>query len=237
MIQRRTLSVSCLAGFTLLEVMLALIVCGIVLAAVNGVYFGALKLRNRTSANIEAALPIQHAVAVIKRDLTGIMLPGGSFGGPFQSTPTNTMNVVSAVLGVRTSPDIYTNTGIIDENTEFAAVQRVAYYLAVPTNNAAGSDLMRGVTRDLLPITVAMPDPQFLMSGVAQLTMQFYDGSSWAETWDSTTATNLPLAVKVQITLTPEDRSRQDAAPIEFIVPVMVQARTNVTTTATGGGA
>ena len=217
--------------------MLALIVCGIVLAAVNGVYFGALKLRNRTSANIEAALPIQHAVAVIKRDLTGIMLPGGSFGGPFQSTPTNTMNVVSAVLGTRSSPDIYTNTGIIDENTEFAAVQKVAYYLAAPTNNAAGSDLMRGVTRDLLPITVATPVAQFLMSGVDQLTMQFYDGTSWAETWDSTTATNLPLAIKVQITLTPEDRSRQDAAPIEFIVPVMVQARTNVTTATAGGGA
>lgn len=226
------------AGFTLMEMMLALAVFAIILSAINGLYFGALKLRNKTSASIESALPIQHTVATIKRDLTGIMLPGGTFGGPFQTTPTNAMgSTMTESTGVRSSPDIFTTTGAIDDNSDFAEVQKIAYYLVAPTNNAVGRDLIRSVTRNLLPVSNDQPESQLLMAGVDQLAMQFYDGTTWAETWDSTTATNLPTAIKVQIVLTPEDGPRQNPSPIEFIVPVMVQARTNQTATASGGGA
>lgn len=225
------------AGFTLLEMMLALAVFAIVLAAINGVYFGALRLRNKTSASIEAGLPIQHAVATIKRDLTGLMLPGGTFGGPFQTTPTNAMSTAADSTGVRVSPDIFTSTGALDERSPFSEVQKVAYYLTAPTNNATGRDLMRTISRNLLPVSNDQPESQLLMAGVDQLAMQFYDGRSWTETWDSTVATNLPIAIKVQIVPTPEDGLGQNIVPVEFIVPVMVQARTNVTATTTGGGA
>lgn len=116
-------------------------------------------------------------------------------------------------------------------------MQKVAYFLVAPTNNAAGRDLIRSVTRNLLPASNDQPDTRLLMAGVDRLSMQFYNGTSWIETWDSTTSTNLPLAIKVQIVLTTEANDRTRIAPVEFIVPVMVQPRTNTTAAAAGGGA
>jgi hypothetical protein len=121
----------------------------------------------------------------------------------------------------------------------WAEVQKVAYFLALPTNNAAGKDLIRSISRNPLPVNVAEePEQQWLMGGVDSMALQYYDGRAWTEVWDSSLATNLPLAIKVQIALAREDGRRSDQAPIEFIVPVMVQPLTNATAsaTATGGG-
>ena len=46
----------------------------------------------------------------------------------------------------------------------------------------------------------------------------------------------LPTAIKVQIYFVAENNSRTAPAPVEFIVPIMVQALTNSVTTTTGGG-
>jgi hypothetical protein len=79
------------------------------------------------------------------------------------------------------------------------------------------------------------------MSGVNQLTFQFYDGTSWQDDWDSTgassstttTSTNpLPTGVRVQLTLI-NKAGVIDRNPIEMIIPVTVNGQTN--TTSTGG--
>ena len=68
--------------------------------------------------------------------------------------------------------------------------------------------------------------------------LQYYDGMTWTDTWDSSTSTNLPNAVKVQITMA-EDHvgTRRIPAPIELVVPILVRgAETNSTEQASGGG-
>jgi general secretion pathway protein J len=222
-------------AFTLIEVLLAVAVFAIVLAAINSVFFGALRLRNKTSQAFENALPLQHAVAIIKRDLEGIMLPGGTMSGQFQSAPTN-FNTATVPVGTRVSPDIFTSSGLIDDVSPWAEVQKVAYYLSDPTNNALGKDLIRSISRNPLPVTAAdQPEQQWLMSGIEAMALQYYDGRTWTETWDSSLTTNLPMAIKVQIALFSETGQRAGSAPVEIIFPIMVQPRTN-TTTASGGG-
>ena len=76
---------------------------------------------------------------------------------------------------------------------------------------------------------------QKLLGGVDQFAFQFFDGSQWQNTWDSTLQTPaLPKAIKMQIQLL-QDRSVRASAqtPIEIVVPVMVEVRTNSTTTST----
>ncbi|HEY6169489.1 MAG TPA: type II secretion system protein GspJ [Verrucomicrobiae bacterium] len=236
-------------GFTLIEVLLAVVVFAIVLAAMNGVFFGALRLRNKAHEAFDTALPLQQTVGIIKRDLEGIMLPGGKFSGQFQTSPTTSSSTSTGsstsagsstadLTGERVSPDIYTCSGYIDDTSPWAEVQKVAYFLAEPTNSTAtapGKDLVRSITHNLLPVLTDDPVQQPLLSGVESFALTYYDGTSWTETWDSTTATNLPNAIKVQITLAQEKNQRSTLAPIEFIVPVMVQRRTNSTQQATGG--
>ncbi len=225
--ERRALPIR--AGFTLLEILLALAVSGIVLSVVTTVYFSALQLRNRTAQSFDDALPLQHAVTVMKRDLAALLPPGGTLSGELQSSPSaesmSSMNLFAG--GQQVSPLLHTATGIIDDYTPFADVQRVAYYLVDPTNSyALGRDLIRVVSGNLLPATTDESSSRWLMGGVESMYFQFYDGTAWQDTWDSTTSSNLPTAIKVQLALATDGTQANDylQEPIEIVVPVLAQA-------------
>jgi type II secretory pathway component PulJ len=242
-------------GFTLIEVLLAAGAFAIVLVAIHMVFHSALRLRNRTAAQIENALPLQQTFQWLRRDLANLVLPGGTFFGPLQTTPGSTPS--SGQLGStplatladevpgQSSPELYTTTARIDDLSPWGEVQRVSYHLADPTNAVAsrmtGRDLVRSVTRNLLPVLEDPPEEQRLLSGVESILFYYYDGQQWLEAWDSTTRTNeLPRAIKVAIQLTPPEKtgsiSASAWAPVELIVPIMVRAGTNQTAS-TGGGA
>lgn len=231
-------------AFTLLELLLAVLVFSIVLAAIHVVFFSAFKLRNKTADAIERSLPLQQALGIIKRDLANLVPPGGALSGQLQSTPTiSTAAGVSSTMNRQSGPQFFTAVGIVDDNAPWSEVERVSYYLASPTNAAPGMDLFRSVARNLLPVMQDQTSDQFLMSGVESIAFQFYDGNEWKDTWDSTqpdTTTgltnNLPRAIKLQLALYDENRSFGAPAPVELVVPVMVLQRTNFTTEVSGGG-
>ena len=221
------------AGFTLIEVLIAAVAFSIVLAAINAVFYSALRLRNKTAAALDEALPLQQALSIIKRDLSNLVVPGGALSGPLQ-----TAQITTGMAG-QGGPEFYTTSGLVDETSPWAEIQKVSYVLAASTNRAGGHDMIRAVTRNLLS-TAGTEEPvqQWLMTGVRGLVFLYYDGSQWRDAWDSTTAdqatgvTNtLPRAIKVQIQLASADSGRAVAqtAPVELIVPIFVQARTNQT--------
>lgn len=226
-------------GFTLLEMLIAVAVFAIVLAAINAVFYGALRLRNKTTEALKDTLPMQQALAMIKRDLANLVTPGGTLSGALRTT------VIADLLPGRVSPDFHTATGFIDETSPWAEVQKVCYLLADSTNRAGGSDLIRAVTRNLLPTTVVdPPTQQWLMSGVRSLKFFYHDGAQWRDSWDSTTAdpatgltNSLPRAIKAEIQLASKEIGRPNSltAPVEIVVPVVIQGRTNQTAQAGGG--
>jgi len=182
---------------------------------------------------------MQQALAIIKRDLANIVVPGGTLSGVLQTT------TVTDMLPGRASPDFYTSAGFIDETSPWAEVEKVCYLLADSADRTAGKQLIRAVTRNLLPATVVdEPAQQWLMSGVQSLKFYYYDGTQWRDSWDSTTAdpttgmTNtLPAAIKLQIQLAANESRRPLllSAPVELVVPIVVQGRTNATAQASGG--
>lgn len=229
-------------GFTLIEILIAVAAFAIVLAAINTIFYSALRLRNSTTGAIEKALPMEHALGVIKRDLANLVLPGGSMAGGF--TTTSTSNMVAG----QSSPNFYTTSGVIDETSPFAEVQRVSYLLTASTNRTGGKDLMRSVSRNLLPSLQEQVEQEWLMTGVQTLTFLYLDGTQWKDSWDSTienTSTgmsnSLPAAMKVQLQLATENstgsRARLRELPIELVVPIIVQQRTNQTQQVAAGGA
>jgi len=121
-----------------------------------------------------------------------------------------------------------TTTGVLREDEPWSEVQRVAYYLRPSGSSAVrGQDLYRGVTRNLLSTMTPQPDEQYLLSGVERLEISCSDGLTWYNTWDSTTTTNLPVAVRVRLLMANQSVSGGTAQPIEMIVPVDSQTRTN----------
>jgi general secretion pathway protein J len=229
-------------GFTLLEILIAVTAFAIVLAAINAVFYSALRLRTKAHESFENAVPLQRALSIIKRDLENIVLPGGTLSGSLQTTPTAnlSMNSSGGAAGTASTtpgqvgPNFFTASGIIDETSPFAEVQRVSYALLDSTNGGFGRDLFRSVSRNLLPSLEGEPLLQPLVGGVQALAFLYYDGSQWRDSWDTTVGdartglTNvLPQAIKVQLALASQG-TRSELNPVELVVPLTLQARTNL---------
>ncbi|HWH68297.1 MAG TPA: type II secretion system protein GspJ [Candidatus Sulfotelmatobacter sp.] len=226
------------SAFTLIEVLLALAISAIVLAGIGGVFFSAMRLRERTVAMLEEAAPLQQALTFLRRDLQGVLPPGGVMASDFKYGALN--NGVGQGFGLQFS----TTTGLVREEVPWGDVQQVTYELRDPvvrSNGVFGKELFRLITRNLLPTTTTMEaEEQFLLGNVENLEVSCFDGLQWRESWDTSLSdTNLPTAVRVRIQLAGESLGDQrNRQPVELIVPVVVQAydTTNQTDTATEGG-
>ncbi|MBL9136284.1 MAG: prepilin-type N-terminal cleavage/methylation domain-containing protein [Verrucomicrobiales bacterium] len=223
-------------GFTLIEVILALAIAAVVLVAVNGLFYSALRLRERSIESFEAAQPLQRALTIIQRDLANLVPPGGTLGGVLQTTPTNT-----AVRPGLASPEFRTATGRIDDTTPWAEVQKVSYLLtdatSSSTNRGQGRALVRSVVRNLLPSGMDEFNDEWLMDGVDSLTFSFYDGTQWWTTWDSSSQTPaLPRAIRVELQPSATTRYGDLPEPVELVVPILVEAQTNQTSQSSADG-
>lgn len=196
-------------AFTLMEVILAMGVCAIVMIAVSGIFFSAVRVRERVIAAVDEGLPVQQALSFLRRDLQGTMSP-------------STNGVMSGSFIVGTDPEaaiqMNTTTGALLVNAPWADVQRVTY-------GVKDKQLVRDVTRNLLASIAPQPDEQMMVDGVDSVQFDCYDGTQWRSSWDTTLAdTNLPVAVRVRIQMAGDAGNRQ---PIELIVPVNAQSSTN----------
>jgi type II secretion system protein J len=210
------------AGFTLIEVLLALMICGVVLVIISTVFASALKLQARASASVDKSLPIERALTLMRKDLKNAVAPGGMLAGPLQS------GSLESGVDANTGIQIYTTTGLITPNAPWGEIQKVTYGLQAPNDStSAGKDLVRTVTRNLLSTSTEDEDDQYLASGVETLNFSYFDGANWLDTWDDTTETNLPQAVRVNLQLVAANLNETKPDPIQLLVPLMVQVHTN----------
>jgi type II secretion system protein J len=215
-------------AFTLVELLLAVSIMSILLVAVHGIFFAALRLRNATIDSLEGSLPTEEALEVIQHDLANIVAStNGILIGPLQTTSTS--NAIPNQIG----PDFYTSGGEMDGMVPWGNIQKIDYLLATPTNGVRGPgrDLIRAVTRNLLSMNQPpQPEEQHaLLSGVQSLKFLYYDGTQWDADWDTTQQTNLPLAIKVQIQMATA-RGALASGPVELVVPMDILLNTNPVT-------
>jgi type II secretion system protein J len=219
-------------GFTLMELLIATVVGAFILLVINGTYFGALKLHNHTQVQADETLVMERALELVRRDLDGIMLPAaptataptGTFSGQFQDTPTN--SPIQEFADTRVSADFYTTTGEVNGWNPYSEVQAVAYFLAPATDGTNNKNLVRAVTRNLLPVQTPTTDEQVLLTGVTAAEFDYYDGTQWDTTWDSTQTSTLPAAIRFSVTLA-SGNPNQPAPPINLVVPVLVTTTTS----------
>jgi type II secretion system protein J len=218
-------------AFTLIEMLLAVAICAIVLVAINGVFAAAVRLRDKTSDAVEAALPVTRALDVMNRDLKGAVGPGGFLAGDFKCG-ASAMGARMGLSGEAGSAglDFCTSTGAINDKTPWGDIQEVFYELKAPTDrDQAGMDLVRCINRNLLATTTQTPEIQWLMGKVQTLQFDCYDGTQWRNTWDTSAGdTNLPVAVRIRIQLVAKEGERNaNPTPLEMLVPIISQTRTN----------
>jgi prepilin-type N-terminal cleavage/methylation domain-containing protein len=215
-------------AFTLIEMLLAIGVAAMVLVAVNAVLFAALRLHNATTDLVDSANPVDQTVTFLRRDLECVVTPTNGttkvLSGDFK-----TGNVSTPGIAVPVAIEMFTATGALSDNAPWADIQRVTYELKPSGNPSyAGQDLVRSVTRNLLSLSTPDVEDQLMMSGVASIKFSCFDGAQWQDTWDTTSTvtidTNLPVAVRVDIQMA----GNNNPQPIEMVIPIDSQSRTNM---------
>lgn len=204
----------------------------IVLAGIGGVFYSAVRLRERTAALVDEAVPLYQTFAVVRRDLENAIGPGGVTQGDFKSGNINSGTVQTYGL------QFCTTTGNLKDDVPWGDVQQVTYELRDSTerNSVRGRDLIRTVARNILSATTPDTDDQFLMGNVQSLEFACYDGNDWRDSWDSSAGdTNLPVAVRIRIELaTEKPPGAGNQQPIEMVFPLLTLSRTNSSQITTG---
>lgn len=217
-------------GFTLIEMLLAVAIFGIVLLAINGVFYSALHLERTTNRALDERLPLNQALAILRRDLQGAVPPNsnGVFLCDFKSGAARGGLGLS---GASSTLEFCTTTGVINDDVPWGETQRVSYQLVEATDRTTtkGRDLVRVITRNLLPTLAEEADEQWLMSNIESMEFLNYTGTDWRDSWDTTMGdTGLPQAVRVRIQLAASNPgSAFKREPLELLVPLTTQARTN----------
>jgi type II secretion system protein J len=220
------------AAFTLIEMILAIGIAALVLITISAALFAAMRLRDATVDMVDAASPVDTAANFLTRDLQCCVTPTNGTSKVLSGDFRVGNGLTSVGVSTPVQIEMYTATGSLSENAPWADIQRVTYELKNPTDlSVPGKDLYRSVTRNLLSVSTPDVEDQLMLSGVQNITFSCYDGAQWNNTWDttspSTTETNLPLAVRVDIQMA----GNAAAAPIELVVPIDAVARTNAVLT------
>jgi type II secretion system protein J len=222
-------------GFTLIELILAIGIAAVVLIAVNAAFFTAVHLSSDTADMVDAASPVDAAMAFIRRDLECSVTPTNGtskiLSGGFRAGDNLTSVGVSDPVAV----EMFTATGATSDSAPWGDIQRVTYELKSAIDPSGGRGLYRSVTRNLLAVTTPDVTEQLMLNGVASMKFSCFDGTQWNDTWDTTDPnafnTNLPVAVRVDIKMA----GPQDLGPIEIVVPIDSQSRTNMTLVTSSG--
>lgn len=218
-------------AFTLIEMILAVGIAAIVLISVNAVFFSALHLRDATTNAVDEATPLEQAFTILRRDLQCVVPPNGSVTNTLTGD-FRTGNIASLGVSDNVNVEMYTATGALHEDEPWGDIQRVTYGLKNPTTGSGpGKDLIRSVTRNLLSDTTPPIKEQWLLGGVESIQFMCYDGAQWLSEWDTTSVsgvnTNLPNAVRVQIQMAGKGGGNARPQPLELVVPIDSQSRTN----------
>lgn len=217
------------AGFTLIEVLLALAICAIIMVAINTVFTTAVRLRDKTSDAVDRSLPVDQTLETLRRDLKNVVGPHGFLAGDFKCDAQS----MGTSMGLSSSGggglDFFTATGAISDDAPWGDVQEVYYQLmpAANRNTALGMDLVRCVNRNLLATANQVPDTHILLSDIENVDFECFDGQQWRNTWDtSVTDTNLPTAVRIRIQPA-VDRYYNGVKPaaLELLVPLTTVTR------------
>ncbi len=246
------------SGFTLLEVLLASVAAALLLAAVYAVFVQAIHLRDRAAARVRDARLRERAEKILRDDLNNALVSGGLLAASLTGGTTSSGGPSGS--GLPGYLKFTATTGKSSSGNVASDVQQIEYYLlpATGANATSGQNsgvLTRAITRDLIDTTTqtaAKEEP--ILPGVQALQVQFYDGSSWQDSWqytgpdptttESTATTSaapsttsastgntvtlgnatLPVAVRVDVVLAPAVANGQPPPPIEVLVPWTTQS-------------
>ena len=192
------------SGFTLLEVLIAVVLLGILSAALYGSYFGVIRARDRASAGMESRRELGATLDLIRREVS--------------SAPRIISGITDKrlrfVVEDRDNFGAPSSTLMLTTLSPPAGQTRNESGIVVITYRMAEKDKKRILIRqehDLFSEESTVPAyPQ--MERISSFLVECYDGSKWVKSWDSTINMSLPKGIRITVQV------EEDGKAVEFSV-------------------
>ncbi|MEI7816929.1 MAG: type II secretion system protein GspJ [Desulfuromonadales bacterium] len=188
-------------GFTLLEVLIAVVLLGILSAALYGSYFGVMRARDRASAGMESRRELGATLDLIRREVSSAMFNRSDKRLRFVVEDRDNFGAQSSTLELTTlaPPDVL--------NRRESGIVNVTYRMAE-------KDKKRSLTRqekDLFSEETSIPAyPQ--MERISAFLVECFDGSKWVKSWDTSINGTPPKGVRITIQL------EEEGKPVQFSI-------------------
>lgn len=189
------------SGFTLLEVLIAVVLLGILSAALYGSYFGVIRARDRASAGMESRRELGATLDLIRREVSSALFNRTDKRLRFVVEDRDNFGAQSSTLELTTlaPPSLQgrSESGIIV----------VAYRMAEKDKKR----ILTRQERDLFSEESTIPAyPQ--MEQISSFLVECYDGAKWVKSWDTAINGAVPRSVRVTVQIVEEGK------PVEFSV-------------------
>lgn len=176
------------SGFTLLEILIAVVLLGILSAALYGSYFGVIRARDRASAGMESRRELGTTLDLIRREVSSAQFNLSDKRLRLVVEDRDNFGVPSSTLELTTlAPP--------------AGQTRSESGIVIVTYRIAEKDKKRTLTRqerDLFSEEVTIPAyPQ--MEQISAFLVECYDGSKWVKSWNTAINGALPKSLRVTV--------------------------------------
>lgn len=202
------------SGFTLIELVVALAAAALLATSLYLSLKVAFKAQESATAAVEPSRTADIAMEFIREDIQNTMPPHDPanytsqfqyLAGAFQGQSGGGASGSDADL------NFFSTSHMKDHPSGNGEIKQIELTTAMVDNKKC---LIRRSARNLTTETQPPPyDQEVLCRGIDSFSIQYYDGTNWDDTWDSTqmTPNELPAAVRVTITLdrTPTDKGSQ----------------------------
>ena len=202
------------SGFTLLEVLIAVVLLGILAAALYGSYFGVSRARDRAANGMESRRELGATLDLIRREVSSAM-----YNKPNSVNEAHPLKFVVEDRDYFGAPSstltLTTLTPSIPGSTsgKSSGISIVTYRVLEKDKKLS----LRRQVRDLFSEESAIIDyPQ--MEQISSFLVECYDGSKWVKSWNTAINSKLPKSaasgeggsVRITVQITEEGK------PVEF---------------------
>lgn len=214
-------------GFTLLELIVALVIFAIVISAAYSLFDAGRSVTTRAEFRAQLFQTARAALTAVEEDLRGATMMSTPFDTGFIGTnggsekePMDKLEFVSVNRYTGASYDI----NKITDKVWGSDVSKVYYWIEQDTSKTA-CGFVRERPVELTPVSGPVHREESISEiakDVAFINFRYYDGSDWTDSWDSTQTMKLPKAVEVTVYVRGEWRDEEVIEPFmsRFYLPV-----------------
>ena len=180
--------------FTLIELMIGLIISGILLASLLGVFSQVISLRDKQETVREERLLKQRCLNTLQRDLANLAIPGGSFVTPFAVEIHDNGDTHLDILTYVTATNPQG-----DEAQQGGELLRIELRVDADETDSSKKVLVRSAQANINAQEVETPPDVILLRDVTSLTCRTYASSAWQNGWTPTNTNDVPMAIELEI--------------------------------------